>query len=379
MEKTFRDHHLFQLLHSMDFGSVPLDVHLGRYFREHRAIGSKDRKYIAEKIYKLTRWMGLIDYFCTTSHGWEERCKVLDHLDLQKRSQDSSIPLHIRASFPKYLFGLLADHYGEEEALKICLESNAPAPVTVRVNPLKTTRSVLMERLRTRYAVSETPVSELGIYFEQKVNFNELEEFKEGLFEVQDEASQLVANLVGAKPGDLVLDYCAGAGGKTLAFAHKLSSKGQIFLHDVRSHPLMEAKKRLKRAGIENYQILPFDSPQMKGIIPNKLDWVLADVPCSGTGTLRRNPDLKWKFSPETLARLIQEQREIFSQALSFLSPNGKIVYATCSILPQENEMQVEFFKEAFGLDCLEPPFKSLPHKGGMDGFFGAILTRKSI
>ncbi len=376
MEKTFRDHHLFQILNSTDFGSVPLDVHLGHYFRNHRAIGSKDRKVIAEKIYKLVRWLSLIDYFCPGAHGWSERCKVLEQIDILQKAQDPSIPVHIRASFPRHFFNLLINCYGETEAFDICLSSNSPAPTTVRINPLKTTRAELMSLLEKRFSIRATPHSELGIHFAEKVNFNELEEFKMGLFDVQDEGSQLVANLVDAKPGDQVLDYCAGAGGKTLAFAPKLQGKGQIYLHDIRDRPLQEAKKRLKRAGIENCQLL--SSPNKKAL-KGKMDWVLVDVPCSGSGTLRRNPDLKWKFSPEMLSRLVAEQRAIFSEALTYLAPNGKIVYATCSILPEENEQQLQFFNQTYGLESVGIPFKSLPIKGGMDGFFGAILTHKQI
>jgi len=374
MEKTFRQHHLFQILHSIDFGTIPLDVQLGNYFRAHRALGSKDRKFIAEKIYKLVRWLGLIDYFCPSSHTWADRCKALEQIDLQKSTTDPNIPAHVRASFPRALFGLLVEAYGEEEALKICLTCNTPAPTTVRVNPLKTTRDELMAKLGN-YTLAKTQLSPWGIQFEEKVNFNQLPEFKQGLFEVQDEGSQLLADLIDAKPGDRVLDFCAGAGGKTLAFAHKLNGKGQIYLHDIRDKPLMEAKKRLKRAGIENGQILLFNSPQKKEL-KGKMDLVLVDVPCSGTGTLRRNPDIKWKFSSEMLGRIVEEQRTIFSEALTYLAPHGKIVYATCSILPQENEQQLEFFKQTHGLQMHDLPFKSLPTAGGMDGFFGSLLYR---
>lgn len=375
MEKTFRQHHLFQILHSIDFGTTPLDVQLGNYFRANRALGSKDRKFIAEKIYKLVRWLGLIDYFCHNSHTWADRCKALEQIDIQKSAFDPNIPAHVRASFPRTLFNLLVETYGEAEALKICFTCNTPAPTTVRINPLKTSRESLIEKLGKEFVLTQTDHSPWGIQFEQKVNFNELQEFKQGLFEVQDEGSQLLADLIDAKPGNQVLDFCAGAGGKTLAFAHKLSGKGQIYLHDIRDKPLVEAKKRLKRAGIENGQILPFNSPQ-KNELKGKMDWVLVDVPCSGTGTLRRNPDIKWKFTQEMLDRIVEEQRAIFADALQYLAPSGKIVYATCSILPQENEQQVEYFKQTHGLQMQTSPFKSLPTEGGMDGFFGSLLYR---
>ncbi len=377
MKKTFREHHLLKALNSFDFNGAPLDVHIGQYFRENRALGSKDRKTIAEKIYKLVRWLALVDHFCEDSHSWEDRCETLDRLNINKLIEDPSIPTHIRSSFPKSFFQLLENHYGEEKAQKICLASNTPAPTTVRVNVLKTTRQTLLAKWKDKFPVSQTDHSVWGINFDTRLNFQTLDDFKDGCFEVQDEASQLVADLVDAEPGDHVLDYCAGSGGKTLAFAHKLQRRGQIYLHDIRERPLIEAKKRLKRAGIENAQILAHDATH-KASLKGKMNWLLLDVPCSGSGTLRRNPDIKWKFSMEMLERLIQEQRAIFEEALPFLAPNGKIVYSTCSLLPQENEEQLFYFQDKYNLDLCGKPFQSLPSKGGMDGFFGAVFQRKS-
>ncbi|NGX47574.1 MAG: Ribosomal RNA small subunit methyltransferase B [Chlamydiae bacterium] len=375
MKKSFREYHLFKILNSFEFDNFPLDVHLSKYFRKNRAIGSKDRKYIAEKIYTLIRWMGLVDHHCTHSHEWEERCRALNALSIKKSLKDTSIPLHIRASFPKDLFSLLQEHYGEEKAFSLCLASNTPAPTTIRANVLKTTRQALFAKWKEKFSILLTKESVFGVQFEKKINFGALDEFKNGLFEVQDEASQLVANLVEAKPGDQILDYCAGSGGKTLAFAHKLQGKGQIYLHDIRPRPLIEAKRRLKRAGVENAQILMADAPSKKNLL-GKMDWIFVDVPCSGSGTLRRNPDLKWKFSTEMLHRLIEEQKKIVKEALAYLSPKGKIIYATCSILPQENEQQIDFFQQEYGLNLTLKPFRSFPTEGGMDGFFGATLKR---
>jgi 16S rRNA C967 or C1407 C5-methylase (RsmB/RsmF family) len=164
-----------------------------------------------------------------------------------------------------------------------------------------------------------------------------------------------------------VLDYCAGAGGKTLAFAHLLQQTGQIYLHDIRPAALQEARKRLNRAGVQNVQFSI--SPTLKG----KMDWVIVDVPCSGTGTLRRNPDLKWKFETMDLEKLMGEQQAIFQEALSYLHPEGHIVYMTCSILPHENEHQIQYFQKTFDLEVVEI-FQTLPLLNGMDGFFAAVL-----
>nr|NGX58911.1 Ribosomal RNA small subunit methyltransferase F [Chlamydiota bacterium] len=230
MKKSFREYHLFKILNSYDFGTRPLDNHLSEYFRKNKAIGSKDRKVIAEKIYLLIRWMGLVDHHCPSSHEWEERVEVLERLNMKKILKDPSIPPHIRVSFPKNLFSLLQEHYGEEKAISLCLASNTPAPTTIRANVLKTTRQTLFNKWKEKFSVILTKESVFGIQFEEKINFGALDEFKNGHFEVQDEASQLVANLVEAKPGDQILDYCAGAGGKTLAYAHKLQGKGQLYL-----------------------------------------------------------------------------------------------------------------------------------------------------
>lgn len=372
MKKTFRDHHLYRALEAFDF-TTPLDLYLGHYFRQHKAIGSKDRKTIAEKIYSMIRWLGLIDHHCDGNHTWENRYEVWKELNIPQKIQNPLLPPHIRASCPKDLFALLQTHLGEERALSFCHVSNQPAPTTVRVNPLKTNRLALFAAWKEQFAVSLTPVSVHGICFENKLNFHLLEDFQQGLFEVQDEGSQLVADLVEAKPGDQVLDFCAGSGGKTLAFAHKLQGSGQIYLHDVRPGSLERAKKRLKRAGIENSQILLPHSPE-KEKLKGKMDWVLVDAPCSGLGTLRRNPDLKWKFSKESLTSLVQEQQAIFEEALAYLKPTGRIVYATCSILPQENEEQIVHFERRHPIDLDRKPFRSLPSENGMDGFFAATF-----
>ena len=185
----------------------------------------------------------------------------------------------------------------------------------------------------------------------------------------------MLAQLIQVKPGQQVLDYCAGSGGKTLAFAPMMQGKGQIYVHDIRPFALQEARKRLKRAGVQNHQILLPTSPHLAKL-KKKMNWVLVDTPCSGTGTLRRNPDMKWKFDEEMLARLVGQQRMIFEKALSFLHPNGRIVYATCSLLKEENQAQVNHFLTTYSLAVEDDLFQTLPTLGGMDGFFGVVLKR---
>lgn len=373
---TFQKHHLFTILDKFQDHGMPLDLFLSGYFRAHKAVGANDRRTICEAIYGMIRWRDLLDHFLPKPSSWPSRLALFETINPLDFSSKSEVPAHTRASCPKSLYDLLVNAYGEEKAFELCLVSNTTAPTTVRANQIKTSREALFEKWKNVHSVSLSPISPWGIVFHKKINFFGLDEFKEGLFEVQDEGSQLIAALVGAKPGDQIMDYCSGSGGKTLAFAPQTQGKGQIYLHDVRPKALMEAKKRLRRAGIQNAQVLPSDDPHKKSL-KGKMDWVLIDVPCSGTGTLRRNPDMKWRFDPTQIDRLVVEQREIFAEALQFLTPKGFLVYSTCSILPQENEEQVAFFEKTFPVELVGSLFSSHPQKGGMDGFFGAVFRKK--
>lgn len=371
----FREHHLFTLLEAYEQQALPLDLFISNYFKTNKSLGPKDRGFIAESAYSMIRWLALLDYLSTKPATWDKRFKIYQELDLEQIKKRKDIPLAIRVSFPAHLFDLMTNSYGAEKAQELCLISNTPAPTTVRVNTLKTTRDELLRRWKKDYEVSPTLISKEGIIFHRKRNFFEMDEFKQGLFEVQDEGSQLLAQLVQAKPGDLVLDYCSGSGGKTLAFAPALKHKGQIYLHDIRPHALQEARKRLKRAGIQNAQIILPTSPSLNKI-KKKMNWILVDAPCTGTGTMRRNPDMKWRFDEQTLPRLIGQQRTIFEKALSFLHPEGRIVYGTCSILNDENQKQLEHFIKTYQLVIEGEVFQTLPTYGGMDGFFGVVLKR---
>ena len=375
MKISFPEHHLFQLLKRFENQHLPLDLFLSNYFRANSALGSKDRQLIGHAVYGMSRWRGLLDYLIGNNPTWEQRYALFRSFQPANYLIINTIPLHIKISFPKELFALLEESYGEEKATQICQVCNSEAPVTIRINPLKTTRDLLLSRWSSLFDISPCETSPFGILFKKRAPLTALPEFKEGLFEIQDEASQLVASLITPKPGEHVLDYCAGAGGKTLGFAHQMENMGQVYLHDIRPHVLEQARKRLKRAGIQNCQFLPAGHVALEKL-KKRMDWVLVDVPCSGTGTLRRNPDQKWKFSLALLNRLVGQQRMIFEKALSFLKPGGKIVYATCSILPAENEKQVAHFMQTYGLVQESPPFVSLPTYDGMDGFFAAVLYK---
>ncbi len=375
MSRKFRDFHLLEIFREYAKQTTPLDLFLRNYFKLHHSIGAQDRKFLSETIYGMIRWQGLLDYFGEKNPTWEGRYQIFQTLHPESYLENLEIPLHIRCSFPLKYFTILKDSLGEESAKRFCLESNYPAPVTIRVNALKGSREELSARWGSQYNTTPGTHSPWALHFPKRINLFGLPEFKEGWFECQDEASQLVAFLVKAKPGDHVLDYCSGSGGKTLAFAPQMQNRGQIYLHDIRSHALQEAKKRLKRAGIQNAQLIPYEDPK-KSLLKNRMDWVLTDVPCSGSGTLRRNPDMKWKFDPESFLSLTQQQRAIFSEALSFVKPKGYIVYATCSVLPQENREQCQYFSANLPVQMIGTPFESFPSRGSMDGFFAAVFQK---
>jgi len=372
--KNFRKHHLLEIFNQSEKCRLPLDAFLRDYFRKHKAIGSKDRQEVCETLYGMVRWRGLLDHLCQRPANWKKRLEIYQEINPLDFQHEEKIPLHVRVSFPKFIFETLSKAYGEKKAIELCLNSNHPAPTTIRVNPAKINRDDLLKHWKGSYSVSPCEKSPWGIVFHKKENFFALPEFKAGLFEVQDEGSQLVASEVDAKPGNHVMDYCSGSGGKTLAFAHKMKGQGQIHLYDIRAHMLIQAKKRLKRAGIQNAHPLTDRHLKRKSLI-GKMDWLLLDVPCSGSGTLRRNPDMKWKIKREMLDRLIEEQRKIFAESLKFLHPNGRIVYATCSVFPEENEKQVSRFIKEYDLKLVKPPFLSVPENGKMDGFFSAVLS----
>ncbi|PIS02614.1 MAG: SAM-dependent methyltransferase [Chlamydiae bacterium CG10_big_fil_rev_8_21_14_0_10_42_34] len=369
MRLPFCDHHISAFLNDYAKSSKPLDLALSEYLRTHKSIGAHDRRTIGETLYGMVRWESLIDHFCSTGHPLD-RLATYREISIEECRSDTSIPEPVRYGVNAFLYHRLRSVYGPEKAKEIALTLNTQAPTTIRVNLLKTTREALLESWKEKFAMSPCEKSEAGIQFQKREPLFALPEFKAGLFEVQDEGSQLVAALVQPKPGDHVLDYCSGSGGKTLAFAHQMQGKGQIYLYDNRPWILQEARKRLNRAGIQNVQfVLP----------KKKVNWVLADVPCSGTGTLRRNPDAKWKIDAPMIDRLVVQQREIVKDALEHMLPNGHFVYATCSILPEENEKQVEYFIKTHGLTLVCEPLSLLPQEGGMDGFFAAVFKKETL
>lgn len=370
MRLPFCDHHISAFLDSYTKGHKPLDLALSDYLKAHKSIGAHDRRKIGETIYGMVRWKTLIDAYCNHSSHSLDRLYCYRKISFPEATQDPAVPEAARLGMSEFLYQKLVQTFGKEKGQKLSSILNTAAPTTIRVNELKTTREELLKIWEGRLECAPCTKATSGIQFRKREALFSLPEFKAGLFEVQDEGSQLVAQLVQARPGDHVLDYCSGSGGKTLAFAPAMQGKGQIYLHDNRPWILQEARKRMNRAGVQNIQ---FTLPK------KKVDWVLADVPCSGTGTLRRNPDAKWKIDALVIERLVQQQRDIVEQAVPYLKPDAHFVYATCSLLPEENEQQVEWMVKNTPLALQGSPLFLLPEEGGMDGFFAAVFKKQPV
>ena len=376
MKRPFREYHILCIMEDYEHQTLPLDHFVGNYFRANKSLGSKDRSFIAETVYGMTRWRALLDHACPPSASWDKRMDLYLTGDFEALKQRRDFPEHIRVSYPKVLFDQIVASHGLPKAHEICTISNTIAPTTVRINALKSEREPLLAKWTEEYGATPCRIAPYGINFPKRINFSVMPEFREGLFEVQDEGSQLLSQLMNIQSGQLVMDYCAGAGGKTLAFAPVMKKTGQIYLHDIREKALQDARKRLKRAGIQNAQIINAEEDSKLKKLKKSMDWVLVDAPCSGTGTMRRNPDMKWKFDEAMLTRLLGQQRVIFEKALSFLKPGGHIVYATCSLLNQENSDQINHFIKTYDLEIVGDTFQSLPVENGMDGFFAATLKQ---
>lgn len=368
----FQESHLYQILPCWENTSLPLDVFLRKYFLQHRSLGSKDRKILSEAIYSMVRWQDLLDAFFLKTPSWQQRWSLWQKNPFQNRAY-SSFPLSIQLGFPPFLFSLLEKTYGIEQAKSLCETLNSQAPLTIRVNPRKISRDAFFHTLKHSYAVQKCLYSPYGIHFAQRVPVSTWKEFHQGWFEIQDESSQRAALFVEAKPNESLLDFCAGSGGKSLVFSTSMKDRGLLLLYDIRSSCLLQAQKRLYRSSAKQFRLCS-DSDLISW--KNKVDTVVVDAPCSGSGTLRRNPDRKKSITPSFLQQQIPLQKNLFKEALTYVRPQGKIVYLTCSILSQENEEQVQSFLESFPIKLLQPPQKWLPEMQGGDGFFAAAFQK---
>ena len=364
--------------------------------------GSRDRGFVAETTYDIVRWKRLYAEIAEVKEPFNRDeiwrmfavwatlkgislpdWKYFENTPTRKikgRFDEFSKIRKIKESFPDWMDELAAKALGEDVWTKEAAALNEQADVILRVNTLKTTK----EKLKSDLFDLDIETEELAKYpnalkLVERGNVFTTEAFQNGHFEVQDASSQLVAEYLQVEPGMRVVDTCAGAGGKTLHLASLMENKGQIIALDIYDNKLKELKRRAKRAGAHNIEPRHIDSTKVIKKLYDKADRVLIDAPCSGLGVLRRNPDAKWKMQPEFIEKIKKTQAEILSSYSRMVKSGGKLVYATCSILPSENQDQVtKFLASESGKEfSLIKDNKILSHQSGYDGFYMALLERK--
>lgn len=404
-----------ELLQAILTGTQPADAQMDRYFRAHRQMGVRDRGQVAEAVYGTLRERRVLAHLSQSDEpidlltawwltqgvsgralesagyrgdvpGIVERVRTLDRTQL---------PFAVRTNLPDWLAEKLRVELGESETLALAEALNRPAPVDLRINTLKTEREALQTQLASDgINMDVTPYSALGLRREDRAPLFHTKAFKEGLFEIQDEGSQLISCLVEPRRHEMVADFCAGAGGKTLHLGALMANTGTLYAFDISAKRLDRLKLRVRRAGLSNVRCVAIAHERDDRVqrLNGKLDRVLVDAPCSGIGTLRRNPDIKWRQLD--IDALVATQLRILTAAAALVKPGGRLVYATCSLLREENEGVVERFlaevpafqpvpaaaileRRHITLESSDA-LRLLPHRHGTDGFYAVILERQS-
>ncbi|TNF59712.1 MAG: RsmB/NOP family class I SAM-dependent RNA methyltransferase [Burkholderiales bacterium] len=409
LEKVFRFDH-------------PADAIVARHFRENRSLGPRERATLSDTVFAVLRERLKLEWLARSGSGsrWR-RLAILgfpgdrdflksaltdgekDWLDASARVSDAEMMAPHRHNLPEWLAQALREQVGDEfDALALSL--NRPAPLDLRVNILRKKREAALAELRAQGLEADaTPFSPWGIRLQGKPSLARVPAFVAGDVEVQDEGSQLLALLLDARRGEMVVDFCAGAGGKTLAIGAAMRNSGRLYAFDTSAHRLDAIKPRLARSGLSNIHPAAIAHERDDRIkrLAGKIDRVLVDAPCSGLGTLRRSPDLKWRQTPETVAAQVVLQQRILESAARLVRPGGRLVYATCSLLTQENEAVAAVFDQghpqfevlpvqellaaahvADGGRLVAGPqgrfLRLWPHRHGTDGFFAAVWRRKA-
>lgn len=379
------------------------DKVVARTLKRDKRWGSKDRKFVAETIYEIVRWKRLYAEIAevkepfSRDNAWRlfavwailrgiklPDWKYFENTPVRRikgRFDELSKIRKFKESIPDWMDEIGVKELGEAKWTKEIAAQNKQAEVILRVNTLKTTK----EKLRAILMDSDIETEFLKDYndalvLKERANVFMTQAFKDGLFEVQDASSQLVAYYLDVEPGMRVVDTCAGAGGKTLHLASLMQNKGQIIAMDIYESKLKQLKIRAKRDGVHNVEFRVIDSTKAIKKLHEKADRVLIDAPCSGLGVLKRNPDSKWKLQPEFVENIKQTQQEILQSYSKIVKPGGKMVYATCSVLPSENQEQIKLFLNSdSGKNFIFVKDHSvLAHESGFDGFYMAQLERKN-
>ncbi|NQV77378.1 MAG: methyltransferase domain-containing protein [Lutibacter sp.] len=363
--------------------------------------GARDRKFVAETIYEMVRWKRLYNEIAgtkehyTNENVWKNFAvfAILKGYKLPEWNQLQGVPERrikgkfdelqkqrvFKESIPDWLDELAVKELGEKQWTKEIEALNKQADVILRTNTLNTDKISLRKKLSEEGIETEfIPGHPDALKLVERANVFVTQCFKDGLFEVQDASSQLVAEYLDVKPGMKVIDTCAGAGGKTLHLAALMENKGQLIATDIYESKLKKLKIRTRRAGVFNVTTKPIDSSKVMKKMKGTADRVLIDAPCSGIGVLRRNPDSKWKLQPEFVDNIKVTQAEILENYSQLVKVGGKLVYATCSILPSENENQVQLFLKNHPEFKFVKENKVSAHKSGFDGFYMALLEKVS-
>lgn len=405
------------LLSGILVDTKPADACLSSYFRTRRYIGSKDRAAISQKLFRILRsyhrlsWhigavqamadaraLVIADLLLNREHSaisldeafsgegyapkpLSAKEKELAAILEKKALTDSGMPEQVRLECPAWAYAALQESLGGrlEAEMKAMMTQ---APLDLRVNAIKATREEVLSALKEEGIVAAPGrLSPVSVRLEERAQITRHPLYTDGLVEIQDEGSQMVAVIADAKPGEQVADFCAGAGGKTLALAAMMQNKGRIVALDVLARRLEKAKLRFRRAGVHNIETRALDEKAEKWLKRQRghFDLVLVDAPCTGTGTWRRAPDQRWRQLGPSLDELLSLQRDILQKAALMVRPGGRLVYATCSLLAQENELQIEQFLQKHPEFFRRDDFLKLtPATTDTDGFFAARLERKS-
>ena len=410
----------------------PADAVLRHFFQAER-IGSNERALVAETLFGVLRHRLLLEYVCgnlaeaalpapdAAQHrgkaatprrmalaywirfgGYNLRelepllkAREAEWLGKVKGVPIDKLPLSIQAELPEWIIEKLRAQHSDADILALGRSMQQPAPLDLRVNTLLAGRNEVLQALQAEgFNAQATPYSPMGIRLKDKPSLNRHALFLTGKFEVQDEGSQLLGLLLAPKRNDMVVDFCAGAGGKTLMLGAMMNSQGRLYAWDVSEKRLTNLKPRLKRSGLSNVQpqLIAHENDNKVKRLAGKIDRVLVDAPCSGLGTLRRNPDLKFRQSPQSVAELNEKQTAILASAARLLKQGGRLVYATCSLLHEENQAIVQSFLAAHPDFTLLPAGEVLlqqhielamddylqlaPQLHNTDGFFAAVLER---
>jgi 16S rRNA (cytosine967-C5)-methyltransferase len=400
----------------------PTDAIVAKFYRDNRGLGPRERATLSETVYNVLRKKLLFDHFAPSGSGSKERRLAIlgfhgpkDFLksaltDQEKNWLDACDKIVVadlmerhRHNLPEWLVQPLKEQLGAE-FWPLVESLNQPGGLDVRVNALNAKRADVQKDLaKAGVKSAPTPFSPLGLRIEGKPVLNKTDGFVKGAFEVQDEGSQLLAMLVDAKRGEMVVDFCAGAGGKTLAIGAAMRSTGRLYAFDTSAHRLEALKPRLARSGLSNVHpaAIAHERDERVKRLAGKIDRVLVDAPCSGLGTLKRNPDLKWRQNLKAIEDMATTQAAILQSAARLLKPGGRLVYATCSLLPQENEAIAQAFSAAnadftplevgdvlthlkvegaaglcSGGENHQKYLRLWPHRHFTDGFFAAIWQK---